>query len=159
MEDLFTLHTSSLNETQTFATALGAIAWPGLIIGLLGPMGAGKTAFAQGFARGLGVRELVTSPTYAIIQEYHGGRVPLYHMDWYRLSSDEEVEETGAEEYFTSRGICLIEWPERGTLPVDSLLIHFSVVDKGLGRQLLVVGLPEYNGVRLKEIFRELRYE
>jgi len=61
-------------------------------------MGAGKTAFAQGFARGLGVRELVTSPTYAIIQEYHGGRVPLYHMDWYRLSSDEEVEETGAEE-------------------------------------------------------------
>ena len=88
-----------------------------MIIGLKGSLGAGKTTFTRGFARGLGIEDTITSPSYTLIQEY-SGRLPLYHMDLYRIADEEEFFLLGAEEMLYGKGVCLIEWFER----VDSLL-------------------------------------
>ena len=92
------------------ASSLGREASAGQIYAIDGDLGAGKTVFCQGFAEGLGVSEIVNSPTFTIIQEYRTGRMPLYHFDVYRIGDPEELEETGYEEYFYGDGVCLIEW-------------------------------------------------
>ncbi len=91
---------------------------PGSVVVLEGTLGAGKTTLAQGVALGLGVQEDVTSPTFALVHEYPG-RIPLFHMDLYRLSSAEEFELIGGWEYFRRGGVCLLEWADRlgGALP------------------------------------------
>ncbi len=100
------------NETETFALGeeLGRQAKAGEIYCLDGDLGVGKTVFTKGFAVGLGVEEPITSPTFTIVQEYHDGRLPLYHFDVYRLGDPEEMEEIGCDEYFYGDGVCLIEW-------------------------------------------------
>lgn len=102
-------------EEDTFAAACecGRQAEPGDIVLLEGDLGAGKTVFAKGFARGLGIDDPVTSPTFTIIQEYHRGRIPLYHFDVYRISDAEEMYDLGYEGYFFGDGVCLIEWASR----------------------------------------------
>ena len=105
-----TIETYSEQETRAFAERLGALAKPGDIFTLTGDLGTGKTVFTQGFARGLGVEEAVNSPTFTIVQEYEGGRLPFYHFDVYRIGSIEEMEEIGYEDYFYGGGVCLIEW-------------------------------------------------
>ena len=108
-----TYTTASPEETAQIAANLAASAAPGDIICLVGPLGAGKTVFAQGFARGLGYTGLVTSPTFTIMQIYEGGRMPMYHFDLYRLEGGlEELAGIGYEDYFYADGVCLIEWPE-----------------------------------------------
>ncbi|MPN38032.1 tRNA threonylcarbamoyladenosine biosynthesis protein TsaE [bioreactor metagenome] len=91
------------------AYEIGRAAKPGDIYCLNGDLGSGKTVFAKGFAKGLDIPDEVTSPTFAIVNEYKG-RLPLYHFDVYRISSPEEMEDTGYEEYFFGAGVCLIEW-------------------------------------------------
>ena len=114
--------TWSPEETAKLGERLGLLLRPGAVVCLLGDLGAGKTRFAQGIARGLGVTGAVTSPTFTIINEYQGHH-PVYHMDFYRLSDPLELEDLGYEEYFFGSGITLIEWPERAgdLLPQERL--------------------------------------
>lgn len=98
-------------ETRKIAFELGKKADRGSIYCLHGDLSAGKTVFTQGFAKGLDIDEYVTSPTFTIINEYNG-RLKLYHFDVYRISSIEEMDDTGYEDYFFSDGVCLIEWAE-----------------------------------------------
>lgn len=106
------IETFSENETRALGEQLGKEAAAGGIYTLTGDLGTGKTVFTQGFARGLGIAEHVNSPTFTIVQEYDGGRLPFYHFDVYRIGDIEEMEEIGYEEYFYGDGVCLIEWAE-----------------------------------------------
>ena len=85
---------------------------PGTVIAFLGDLGAGKTAFTRGLARGLGIRDSVTSPTYTIVNEYLSGRLPLFHFDMYRLHSAEDLFDIGWEDYLERGGVCAVEWSE-----------------------------------------------
>lgn len=96
--------------TYELANQISKIVEPGMVILLEGDLGAGKTTFTKGLAQGLGITRVIKSPTYTIIREYPKGRLPLYHMDLYRLSED-EAELLGLEEYFDGEGLCVVEWP------------------------------------------------
>ena len=104
--------TNSPEETEAIGAALGKILPPGTILAYRGDLGAGKTAFTRGLARGLGYREPVTSPTYTIVNEYLGGRLPLFHFDMYRLASSDDLWDIGWEDYLERGGICAVEWSE-----------------------------------------------
>ena len=104
--------TNSPLETETVGAALAQVLQPGTILAYRGDLGAGKTAFTRGLARGLGCRELVTSPTYTIVNEYLGGRLPLFHFDMYRLGSSDDLWDIGWEDYLDRGGICAVEWSE-----------------------------------------------
>ena len=99
-------------ETEKIGASLGKIIKPGTVIAYRGDLGAGKTAFTRGLARGLGSTELVTSPTYTIVNEYLGGRCPLFHFDMYRLASSDDLWDIGWEDYLDRNGICAVEWSE-----------------------------------------------
>ena len=99
-------------ETEALGERLVAVLQPGDIIAYYGDLGAGKTAFTRGLARGLGITEPVTSPTYTIVNEYLSGRLPLFHFDMYRLGSAEELFDIGWEDYLQRGGICAVEWSE-----------------------------------------------
>ena len=99
-------------QTEAIGAALGKILKPGTVIAYRGDLGAGKTAFTQGLARGLGYPEPVTSPTYTIVNEYLGGRLPLFHFDMYRLHSGDDLWDIGWEDYLDRGGICAVEWSE-----------------------------------------------
>ena len=104
--------TNSPSETEAVGAALAALLEPGAVIAYRGDLGAGKTAFTRGLARGLGVREAVTSPTYTIVNEYLGGRMPLFHFDMYRLRSSEDLFDIGWDDYLERGGVCAVEWSE-----------------------------------------------
>jgi len=104
---------ASPEETEAIAEKLAGLAEPGSIYTLSGDLGAGKTVFAKGFARGLSIKTPVTSPTFTLVNEYKEGRLPLFHFDVYRLGEPEELYDTGFEDYLSSGGVCLIEWAER----------------------------------------------
>lgn len=102
---------NSAEDTFAFGQKLGREAAPGEIICLDGDLGVGKTVFTQGFAAGLGIDDYVNSPTFNIVKEYEGGRLPLYHFDVYRIGDPSEMEEIGYEDYFYGQGVSIIEWP------------------------------------------------
>ena len=102
---------NSAEDTFAFGQKLGREAVPGEIICLDGDLGVGKTVFTQGFAAGLGIDDYVNSPTFPIVKEYEGGRLPLYHFDVYRIGDPSEMEEIGYEDYFYGQGVSIIEWP------------------------------------------------
>ena len=104
--------TNSPAETEAIGAALGKIINPGTVIAYRGDLGAGKTAFTRGLARGLGCTEIVTSPTYTIVNEYLGGRIPLFHFDMYRLRSSDDLFDIGWEDYLERGGVCAVEWSE-----------------------------------------------
>ena len=104
--------TFSPEETYEIGRRMGSEARPGLVITLDGDLGAGKTLFTKGFAEGLGITEPVSSPTFTILLEYEGGRMPLYHFDVYRIGDPAEMEEVGFDDYIYGDGATLIEWSE-----------------------------------------------
>ena len=104
--------TNSPEEPEKLGAALGARLPAGTVIAYRGDLGAGKTAFTRGLARGLGCTEQVTSPTYTIVNEYLGGRLPLFHFDMYRLTSSDDLWDIGWEDYLDRNGICAVEWSE-----------------------------------------------
>ena len=107
--------TKSPEETENIGAALAKKLKPGTVIAYRGGLGAGKTAFTRGLARGLGYTDSVTSPTYTIVNEYLGGRLPLFHFDMYRLASSDDLWDIGWEDYLERGGVCAVEWSENVT--------------------------------------------
>lgn len=104
--------TNSAPETEALGRRLAERLRPGDVIAYTGDLGAGKTAFTRGLAVGLGIEERVTSPTFTIVNEYEGGRLPLFHFDMYRLGSSDELYDIGWEDYLSRGGVCAVEWSE-----------------------------------------------
>ena len=115
--------THSPEETERIGAALGKILTPGTVIAYQGDLGAGKTAFTRGLARGLGCTDLVTSPTYTIVNEYLSGRLPLFHFDMYRLRSSDDLWDIGWEDYLERGGICAVEWSENVADALEDALL------------------------------------
>lgn len=144
----------SFCERDTFELGkkIGKRAAEGEIYLLHGDLGVGKTVFTKGFARGIGVTEPVTSPTFTIIQEYEGGRIPFYHFDVYRIGDAEEMYDLGYEDYFFGEGVCLIEWASRikEILPGECRSIRIEKnVEKGFEyRKIIVECSGEEHGER-----------
>ena len=112
-------------DMEELGRSIGETCAPGCVISLRGSLGAGKTVFAKGVARSLGIQEAIVSPTFTLVQEYEG-RIPMFHMDLYRITSEEDFQMIGGEDLLYSDGVCLIEWSEiinyllpNGTLFVD----------------------------------------
>ena len=120
--------TNSAAETRELGTRLAGELKAGDVILLEGELGAGKSELARGIAKGLGVTETVTSPSFTILNVYESGKIPLYHFDWYRLESAEELFELGMDEYLGGDGIALVEWPEicPEAVPEDYLRIRIE---------------------------------
>ena len=123
-----TLHIASEKETEKLGEAIGRAAVPGMVIALIGDLGTGKTTLTKSIARGRGVTESVTSPTFNIIREYRSGRIPLFHFDVYRIADPEEMYELGYEEYFYGDGVCVVEWADliEELLPEDAVIIRMN---------------------------------
>ena len=119
--------TNSPEETEALGEALARRLEPGTVIAFTGDLGAGKTAFVRGLARGLGVRERVTSPTFTIVNEYEGGRLPLFHFDMYRLGSADELFHIGWEDYLARNGVCAVEWSENVDEALDGDTIRVDI--------------------------------
>ena len=115
--------TNSPGQTEAVGEALAKALLPGTVIAYRGDLGAGKTAFTRGLARGLGYEEAVTSPTYTIVNEYLGGRMPLFHFDMYRLRSAEDLWDIGWEDYLDRGGVCAVEWSENVEEALDSFIL------------------------------------
>ena len=103
---------NSVEETEALGASLAQELEPGAVLAFTGDLGAGKTAFVRGLARGLGCPGRVTSPTFTIVNEYEGGRLPLFHFDMYRLASADELFDIGWEDYLDRGGVCAVEWSE-----------------------------------------------
>ena len=149
----WTCRTFSEAETDLLGQALAEVLEPGMVIGLVGPLGAGKTRLVKAVATALGVEtDDVTSPTFVLIQEYQG-RIPLFHLDAYRVGDLEEFLDLGAEELMAGEGVCLIEWADRfaEVLPADALWIEIRQVSP-TAREWRVYGA----GKRPDEVLRQL---
>ena len=135
--------TSSEGETEDLGRRLGQRLEPGAVIAFTGGLGAGKTAFVRGLARGLGITDRVTSPTFTIVNEYEGGRLPLFHFDMYRLGSSEELFEIGWEDYLARRGVCAVEWSENvaDALEEDAIRIEIGRGETDSRRVIRIEGV------------------
>lgn len=144
---------NSAAATRRLGARIGELASAGDVILLSGGLGVGKTCLTQGIARGLGIAEPVSSPSFVLVRQYQG-RLALYHVDLYRLEHVEEVTDLGLDDYLYGHGVCVIEWAERGmpALPVEHLLIKMEYV--GLTRRKLTL-VPR--GPRYVEITEKLR--
>ncbi|WP_026039125.1 tRNA (adenosine(37)-N6)-threonylcarbamoyltransferase complex ATPase subunit type 1 TsaE [Sporolactobacillus vineae] len=140
----------SPEETMAFAGKLAGILEPDDVLTLSGDLGAGKTVFTKGLAKGLGIQEMVSSPTFTIIKEYRSGRLPLYHMDVYRISDEEDI---GLEDYFDQGGITVIEWAENipSWLPADYLNVVITRLDEK-ARKITFTA----HGPRSEHLYREI---
>jgi len=144
----------SPGETQLFGSYLGELSQKSDVFLLSGQLGAGKTCLVQGIAQGLGVKEYAFSPSFVILREYHG-RLPLYHLDFYRLENVEEIADLGLEEYFCGNGICVIEWAEKGfqVLPKENLLVSMRYGPGSPTRRSLLI---KAHGPRYEELIQQL---
>ena len=125
-------HTNSPEETEVVGEKLAQRLLPGTVIAYTGDLGAGKTAFTRGLARGLGCAEQVTSPTYTIVNEYLSGKMPLFHFDMYRLHSADALFDIGWEDYLERGGVCAVEWSEN---VADALEDPVTVTIEKLGEE------------------------
>lgn len=123
-----TIIITSEKDTERVGFELGASAEAGMLIALIGDLGTGKTTLTKSIARGLGVAETITSPTFNIVKEYRSGRLPLYHFDVYRIGDLDEMFELGYEEYFYGNGVCVVEWADiiEELLPEDAIIINME---------------------------------
>ena len=137
-------YTNSPEETEAVGQQLAEKLRPGTVIAFLGDLGAGKTAFTRGLARGLGAADRVTSPTYTIVNEYLGGRMPLFHFDMYRLGSSDELFDIGWEDYLERGGVCAVEWSENvADAMEDALTVCIEKTGEN-SRKITVEGGSQY---------------
>ena len=132
--------TKTPEETELLGERLGRLLRGGEIVAFEGGLGAGKTAFTRGLARGLDIPMRVTSPTYTIVNEYTGGRLPLFHFDMYRLCSEDELFDIGWEDYLRRGGVCAVEWSEnvRGAME-DAITVHIDRLSDEV-RKIIIEG-------------------
>jgi tRNA threonylcarbamoyladenosine biosynthesis protein TsaE len=152
-----TLSSHSPEQTQLLGSCLGQLAQKADLFLLTGELGTGKTCLVQGIARGLSVREHAFSPSFVIVRQYHG-RLPLYHIDFYRLDCSEEIPDLGLEEYFYGDGVCVIEWAEKAlqALPHDNLVISMSYTPDSQATRYICL---KPHGQRYCELTKQLRKE
>lgn len=132
--------TQTPEETEELGVILAKKLQPGTIVAYRGDLGAGKTAFTRGLARGLGIDEPVTSPTYTIVNEYLGGRLPLFHFDMYRLSSSDDLFDIGWEDYLLRGGVCAVEWSENVSDAMqDAIVVEITRISE-TQREIKIVG-------------------
>lgn len=145
---------TNLEETEKFGIRLGELLKSGDILCLNGDLGAGKTTMTKSIGIGLGVEEYITSPTFALINEYRG-RVPVYHFDVYRLDNVDELYDLGFDEYFYGKGVCIIEWAEKieKMIPKDRIVINIKKGNTENERVLHISGF----GKRYEELIKELK--
>lgn len=136
--------TNGEGETEELGRRLGEQLKAGTVIAFTGDLGAGKTAFTRGLARGLGVEDRVTSPTFTIVNEYEGGRLPLFHFDMYRLGSSEELYDIGWEDYLGRNGVCAVEWSENvsDALDADAIRVEIRRGDSDNQRRIVLINAP-----------------
>ena len=120
-------HSHSAGDTRELGERLARALSPGAVVAFTGDLGAGKTAFVSGMAEGLGIEERVTSPTFTIVNEYEGGRLPLFHFDMYRLGSADELFHIGWEDYLARGGVCAVEWSENVDEALDGDTIRVDI--------------------------------
>ena len=137
--------THSREETEALGARLADALAEGRVVAFTGDLGAGKTAFVSGMARALGVEERVTSPTFTIVNEYEGGRLPLFHFDMYRLGSSDELFDIGWEDYLDRGGVCAVEWSENVTGAIEPDAVRVSIL-RGDGDNDRVIAIE---GVKL----------
>ena len=141
--------TNSPEETEAVGMALGKRLTPGTVIAYQGDLGAGKTAFTRGVACGLGAKESVTSPTYTIVNEYLGGRLPLFHFDMYRLPDSDSLFDIGWEDYLERGGVCAVEWSENvADAMEDAIIISIEKTGED-SRRITVEGGPALEDLSL----------
>ena len=134
--------THSPQETEAVGSALGACLKAGTVVAYEGDLGAGKTAFTRGLAKGLGSSDTVTSPTYTIVNEYLSGRPPLFHFDMYRLASAEELWDIGWEDYLERGGVCAVEWSENVAEAMeDAIHVRLEKLDETIRRITIEGGI------------------
>jgi tRNA threonylcarbamoyladenosine biosynthesis protein TsaE len=149
------LNSHSPEQTQLLGSYLGELAQKTDVFLLTGELGTGKTCLVQGIARGLDVKEYAFSPSFVIFREYHG-RLPLYHIDFYRLEHIEEIADLGLEEYFCGDGVCVVEWAEKGLqiVPRDNLLISLHYIPASESKRSICLR-PQ--GERYQELTEQLK--
>ena len=137
--------TNSPAETEALGQRLAERLQPGDVIAYTGDLGAGKTAFTRGLACGLGITERITSPTFTIVNEYQGGRLPLFHFDMYRLGSSDELYEIGWEDYLARGGVCAVEWSEivADALEEDCIRVDIRQGESENQRKITVEGVED----------------
>ena len=141
--------TNSPLETEALGGALAAKLTAGTVLAFQGDLGAGKTAFTRGIARGLGICDPVTSPTYTVVNEYLDGRLPLFHFDMYRLSSAEDLWDIGWEDYLERGGVCAVEWSENVAAALeDPVKIRIEKLE-GDTRRITIEGGKGYENISL----------
>ena len=136
--------TNGEEETQALGCQLGKRLGPGAVVAFTGDLGAGKTAFTRGLAQGLEITQRVTSPTFTIVNEYDGGRLPLFHFDMYRLASSEELFDIGWEDYLARGGVCAVEWSEHITdaLEEDTIRVDIRRGENAAQRRIVISNAP-----------------
>ena len=132
----------SERETEALGAAFAQGLGPGTVVAFTGDLGAGKTAFVRGLARGLGVTEQITSPTFTIVNEYEGGRLPFFHFDMYRLGSSDELFDIGWEDYLSRGGVCAVEWSEQVADALEEDCIRVDI-RQGPGENERVIRVEE----------------
>ena len=137
--------TNGTGETEELGCQLGRVLEPGAVVAYTGDLGAGKTAFTRGIARGLEIPEQVTSPTFTIVNEYEGGRLPLFHFDMYRLGSSEELFDIGWDDYLARGGVCAVEWGENveDALDDDAIRVEIRRGDQDDQRRITIINAPD----------------
>ena len=122
------VYSHSEGETEAAGARLAALLTPGAVVAYQGGLGMGKTAFTRGLAAGLGYKGRVTSPTFTIVNEYEGGRLPLFHFDMYRLNSADDLFDIGWDDYLARGGVCAVEWSEQvaDALPEDTIYVRID---------------------------------
>ncbi len=152
---LLTLKSHNSEQTKLLGSYLGKLAQRGDIYLLIGDLGAGKTCLVQGISHGLGVKEYAFSPSFVIVREYHG-RLPLFHVDFYRLDHIKEIDNLGLEEYLHGDGVCVVEWADKGmpALPRNNLLIELSYIPNRETQRTIVL---KPNGQRYLKLMEQLK--
>ena len=126
----------SPDQTRIAAADFARTLTAGSVVKLIGDLGSGKTEFVKGMAKGLNCESLVTSPTFTLVHEYHGGRLPLFHMDLYRLNHEAELDNIGFEDYLRAGGVCVVEWADKFTdrMPRYSAEVVLTILENNARR-------------------------